>query len=178
MVRRFLIGLVLSVVAVARLAVADPEEPYIGLAYGEIGLHQFGQQTTQRPGMVLARFGDDLSPLFGVEAHLAMGANSATVSSGGVSESYRLYSLVSAFAKPQIKFHSFSIYGLAGLAQWRTRLNEPGLAHIWSTDHSGAFGAGVQVPFTTSGKWVFDASYVRLHSSASYAIAGVNYRFP
>ncbi len=170
--------LVVGLAALAQLAVADPEEPYIGLAYGEVSLHQFGQQTTQRPGMAMARFGDDLSPFFGVEAHLAIGANSASITNGTSTDSYRLYSLMSAFAKPQFKFHSFSVYGLAGLSQWRTRLDQPGLAHIWHTDHSGAFGGGVQVPFTTTGHWVFDASYVRLKSSESYAVAGVNYRFP
>ncbi len=168
------IGLLLSLIPAVQ---ADPEEPYLGLGYGVINDHQFGQQTTQRMGLVMARFGDDLSPYYGVEAHVATGADNAKISAGGLSESLHLYSMANFFFKPQIKFHSFSLYGLAGVGMWRTALTGPNL-RLWNTDHGGAFGAGIRLPFTTSGRWVFDASYVQMKNSQGYAVAGVDFRFP
>ncbi|NNM51112.1 MAG: outer membrane beta-barrel protein [Pseudomonadales bacterium] len=171
-------GLAVCAALVAADVYADPEQPYVGLNYGLMTDHTYsGNSSGQRMGVVVARFGDDLNEYFGVEAHLATGGSDAKLTNGVVNESLHLYSMESAFAKPQIQIDSFSLYGLLGLSAWRTALTGTMINKTWQSDHSAAVGAGVRVPMTSSGKWLFDATYVHLKNSQSYAMAGVDYRF-
>ncbi len=173
-----IVGLAICATMLAANVYADPEQPYVGLNYGLMTDHTYSSNgNNQRMGEVVARFGDDLNEYFGVEAHLATGASDAKLSNGVTNESLHLYSMESAFAKPQIQVESFSLYGLLGVSVWRTALTGATINKTWSSDHGAALGAGVRVPLTTSGQWLFDATYVHLKNSQSYAMAGVDYRF-